>query len=654
MTRFHSRLMTRANPTCCSWLVTLRLLLLLCVLIVAGIPCDAVARKHIIIAYDISGSMYRIAGKTRMSEADLDRLNSYLTQILFDGVSENVSNSQDGIILPFDSGPLYQDGDMLSYFRFATEIFDEFQRQRNVSKTGFVRKLPKTHADFRGQDTAFSKARVHIYDELYRQNEKTYWIVISDEDEDISLGDIENKELKQRLARFEREFFQPPVFQLLVNNHVTLRIREIFRYEQLPQSSDAVYIATSQNPNQPAQIVAFSKEKGSGFRSETLHLDTSDTEKADFQLERVEVQIVSENGGTLHNLEPVSLNGISPPKTFQLRLPPNLSAAKNSSNKLQLTTHYRYRGKAKKRSYLSSYTTIIDTLYLALANQPNRHVDEIIFSPEGDFYINKDPLVLQTESSTPEKFQIKDIAFSVTTQGGNELFPPKDIPMKSDILPASLKLRVDKMQQFKKRTNQITLTVNYKYDGSPRKRPIVHKYKIKTPLSPLPFVIAGIVLGLGAIGLLVRWLYGVIGSGRSRTQEITLLDMSSTGTGRSDTFTLRNGDVVHFRSSNSDSSDSSQHLFNLNCEGYLAFDGKNLMFHQPGEDGSEASSVVSNGEQHSLKSVDGEFFVQIQVEFRDGTSQPDGEEPGGDKPETDDPFGNESTASGDDSDPLNR
>ena len=609
--------------------------------------------KHIIVSYDISGSMHKVDGQRRMYERDLSRLNNYLIEILFRGVPQSVP-SRDGIVLSFDSGALYQRGDVLSYFRFETDIYEDIKREENVQEEDLRRKLPETmdYAGYQGQNTEFSKARAYVYEDLYReQDAQTYWILISDEDEDLSLGAVKDTDLKRKLAQFDRTYWQPPVFELLVNKHVTLRIRQIFRHEQLPQSSDVVYIATSQNPNRPAQIVAFSKDAKTGnFHSENLRLDTNNTEKGEFQLDRVESEIVSGDGQSIHNLETVSLNGISPPQTFLLTLPQPFSDETNSSNQLKLTIHYKHKESPQERSYSLSYTPIIDTLYLALADQPNQPISKIDFGTEDNFYINKDSLVLHTDNSAPSKFQISDVAFAVTTRGGRELYT-QDIPIDPAALPASLpSFSISKdTPQFQDRTNQITLTVNYKYEGSQRKLPIIVNYNVHSPPSPLPFVIAGLVAGVVVLALLGRWIYGMISGGRSLT--ITLMEMTSTGGGASDTFTLEKEHIVSFRPPDSGALEKNQHLFNANCGGYLTFDGKNLSLHDFSEDG-EISSVLSDGDEFSLKSAAGDFFVQIQVEFSDGTT----DTPVGGQSEIDsedDPIGGGSTAA-DEDDPLLR
>ena len=41
------------------------------------------AAKHIVITYDMSGSMYRVGGATKMTQDDVRRLNQYVMDLLF-------------------------------------------------------------------------------------------------------------------------------------------------------------------------------------------------------------------------------------------------------------------------------------------------------------------------------------------------------------------------------------------------------------------------------------------------------------------------------------------------------------------------------------------------------------------------------------------
>lgn len=625
------------------------LILLLCVFI------SEVPAKHIIVAYDTSGSMHYVNKKRRMSVTDLDRLNNYLTQILFVGVPKNVSDNRDEITLALDNGPLYQAGDMLSYFHFDTGIDERFSKQRNVRQTDFVQRLPITekYKGYQGQNTDIIKAKVHIYDNLYQKiDQMTYWILVSDEDIDLSVGAIKDPRLKAKVAKFERDFFQPPVFELIVNNHVTIRIRKIFRYDQL-LPSDSVYTATLQNPNTSAQMVAFSKDSTTGgFRSETLRLDTTNENKGDFQLDRVKAEILSEDGNALHNLRPILLNGISPPKTFRLTLPPGLSTTKNTSNELQITIHYKHNGASKTRKYSVSYKTTIDTLYLALKKQPNQPLDKITFVKEGGEYVNKDPLVLYTESPDVDKFRVIHVGCAVIDKDRNELHT-LGMPMDFDKLPALLlPISFPAEKKFENRKNQITLTIDYKYDKSTRDHSIITNYKLINPPSLLPFVVGGVLLGVGLLGAFAWWVYGLVSRG-GRTLDITLHETLPVE-GEPQHFTLGKGDAISFQSSGFSSPDlGQQQVFDVNCEGYLAYDGKDLSRHQIATDGGTTSITLSDGQEFSLKSTVGDFDVQVRVDFGDGASVTSATETMVDKSEEDDLLGAE-TAVVDDDDPLNR
>ena len=88
------------------------------------------AAKHIIVIYDVSGSMVKL-NKDYMKSKDIRRVNEYLTDLLFTNTSQSLRDKvNDSYIKECDAAyvgkPLYQSGDTLTYAEYA-----ETARPRN-------------------------------------------------------------------------------------------------------------------------------------------------------------------------------------------------------------------------------------------------------------------------------------------------------------------------------------------------------------------------------------------------------------------------------------------------------------------------------------------------------------------------------------------
>ena len=151
------------------------------------------AAKHIIIVYDVSGSMVslRVGERviTYMESEDIRRVNEYLTDLLFTNTSQSLRDRvNDSYIKECDAAfvgkPLYQSGDVLTYAEYAEERTPKINRAQ-VSKTEFQQQLPNRDS-LNGQVSYLLRAEVEVYDVLYNNaDDETYWVFVTD-------GDIDN------------------------------------------------------------------------------------------------------------------------------------------------------------------------------------------------------------------------------------------------------------------------------------------------------------------------------------------------------------------------------------------------------------------------------------------------------------------------------
>ena len=170
------------------FIVIVFLVLMLCL--------SATHAKHIIVVYDVSGSMIslRSDGKTNvyMKSDDIRRVNDYLTGLLFTDTSQSLRDNDDTHIeeceAAFVGKPLYQSGDVLTYVEYAKRGNIKINRSK-VSRNEFQQQLPNPmnlKSSFPGLVSYLLRAEVEVYDELYRKDDnETYWGFVTD-------GDIDN------------------------------------------------------------------------------------------------------------------------------------------------------------------------------------------------------------------------------------------------------------------------------------------------------------------------------------------------------------------------------------------------------------------------------------------------------------------------------
>jgi len=579
---------------------------------------DKSEAKHIIVAYDISKSMYRLRNRTFMTEADLKRVNDYLTEMLFSKIAKQPRQASDDIIKPYDGEPFYKSGDLISCFQFATAINYKSQRQQGITRQDFDKLLPNPtnpSASFSGVDTFLGDAKVEIYTKLYQEGEETYWILVSDEDEDISIARHKNPAVKKVLAKIHDDYYESRVFEILVNQHVTIRVHKINPNGKGHTATEAVYIASIQNPTNPVKTIEVSKEITSGnFTSETLRIDTNNPEKGDFSLDVAQVTVVNPSGESIHT-EDISLRDGAPPGDFKITLPGK--DARNTNNKLEIRVKYTYKGNPKESpSFQLSYITTIDTVYVAFANSPTKPVEKIRFSKDKgkEKYVSPE-LVLNSECPDKNNFILENLGVHVLSKEGEE-YHTDQIPLDSkkigDAFTIELPLNV---KELKQRGNQMVFNVQYQYNGEQRDlQAAATNYLLKegTPTWPL-WLILLIVAGIGCY-FGGRWVYvQFVRGGPSPIIDIVLSRANASGTtrGNGEDFSLQEGDAVYF-----DQSEGGEYLFDVGCSGYfLNYMGKEISLFEDAFD--ETGRILNSGDTFALTPPDGNT-VYVKLEFSSG------------------------------------
>ena len=577
-----------------------RYALIVIVLLVFVLFPPAAIAKHIIVIYDVSGSMIslRIGGNvnTYMESEDIRRVNEYLTNLLFTDTSQSLRDMNDSQIkeceAAFVGKPLYQTGDILTYAEYADRRYAKINRAK-VSRNEFQRRLPdptKLKSSFHGKVSYLLRAEVEVYDELYSDtDDETYWVFVTDGDIDNSgKSDPGISSVLKRQAEIESEYYAPMIFGVFVNNHVRIQVRRLQKRGDI----NSIFIATPTKPKELVRKIQISRDDEGKFFSETLTIDTENSAKTKFKLNNVNVEIVGPNNKPLQivnednttdilSVMPVPLHGNPPPYDFQIQLPANREiASPNSAMKLEIIYTYDSEDKVYSAPRMN-YTAVIDSIYVAVLENPDHPTKQLdlIFS-EG---IYTEDLIIESESPNKDAFQIDQIRCEIQYKDNRKLC---DVTVPKDItrLGEPLRVEVAKQDRLNWYGNQLVLDIDYRYEGEPLSATIKISYKTQGGEEGFPMWLLWILLIpliVAIVYLLIRRLIPIIAP-PPPVYHIGLTEINEAGTSLQETkfFTLKDKDTVEFGARGTD-----ELRFDVGSEAFLYCNKKNLMlFTDPDDD----------------------------------------------------------------------
>ena len=598
--------------------------------IILMFPCMAAA-KHIIVIYDVSGSMVRL-NKEYMGSQDIRRVNEYLTELLFTNTSQPLRDKvNDSYIKECDAAyvgkPLYQNGDTLTYVEYAEKRDAKLNRAR-VSKSEFQRQLPNPATlklSFYGLVSYLLRAEVEVYDELYSQaDDETYWVFVTDGDIDNSgKSDPGISSVLKRLAEIEVEFYSPMIYSVFVKKHVKIEVRRLRKRDDIT----SIFIAPATKPEEPVREIQLSPDEKGKFFSETLTIDTENSEKTKFKLNNINVEIIDRdykplqimnpnNTAGILVIDPVELHGNPPPHEFHVSLPANREiAAPDNMMKLEVT--YSFNG--EDRIYAApriNYTADIKVIYVANLADPDRPAQglELLFSD--DKYSKS--LTIQTESPAKDAFQIDQIRGHIQYKDNRELCDVV-VPEKIKRIGEQFSVQVPKQDRLDWYGNRIVLEIDYKYEKEPQSETIEIPYQLVGGGTgfPLWLVLVFLVPVLGVVVfLLIRHIIP-----DPIVHSITLTEVSEAGTPLSESgyFTLENKQSLEFGPRGPD-----ELHFDVGSEAFLYCTKKNLMLFEDADD--EEGRVLDLPE--ILRLSRGEDREDVHVECK--TTEEDYDEPADD------------------------
>ena len=468
----------------------------------------AVNAKHIIVIYDVSGSMIKHGSRTYMTSEDIRRLNTYLVKLIFTDMSHPLlDSSKDEFIkecAPTQAGKsLYEAGDLLTYAEY-TERRNEKINRSPVNVSDFQEQLPdptNLRRSFYGTVSYLLRAEVEVYDELFKEaDDETYWIFVTDDDVDRSEGrDPDISKISQRHVQIEEEFYSPMICSILFNDRVKIEVRRIQKRVVI----DTIFIANYTDPRTEIQSIQFQRDNTGQFTSETLIINTESSEKATFTLGSVTVKVADKNGRPLQiagednstkalQLEPISLQGKSPPTTFRISSPayPELTVPENL---LSLEVSYSYNGVDSVHQVLPvSYTAVIDNIYLSSGKLPVLSPEDASTTTLGergwkgeelelrlsdDTYLGE--LVVQSESRNRKAFQIEEILCYVQDKGGQKICDAS-VSNLPRTLGEPFQILVPKDKRLDWFGNKLTLEIKYQYAETTKSVNVPIPFKLRS------------------------------------------------------------------------------------------------------------------------------------------------------------------------------
>ena len=542
-----------------------RNLFMITVLLALMFSVPAVSAKHIIVIYDVSGSMIKLGNKTYMTSEDINRLNTYLTKLIFTNMSHPLlDNSEDEFIkecAPTYAGrSLYQVGDILTYAEYAETRTDKLSRSP-MNANEFREQLPdptNLGRSFYGRVSYLRRAEVEVYDELFKEaDDETYWIFVTDGDVDRSEeSDSEIRQILQRHAQIEEEFHNPLICSILFNDRVKVEVRRIQKRVVI----NTIFVANQTHAKTELQGIQFERndigqlDDIGQFTSETLIINTESSEKTAFILNSVTVKVTDKNGSPLQivgednttkplQLAPISLQGKSPPAMFRISLPayPEFTSPENL---LSLEVSYSYNGVDSVHQGLPvSYTAVIDNIYLSAGKLRVLSPEDASMSlgergwrgEELELWLMDDTyhgeLVVQSESQNKAAFQIEEIVCYVQDKAGQKLCDA-NVSNSPESLGELFQIVVPKDKRLDWFGNKLALEIKYQYAETTKTVNVPIPFKLRSN-SGFPTWLLIILLCVVVILLLIFVIRRVQGVITPDPVEIRLTEVGGDGIERS-------------------------------------------------------------------------------------------------------------------------
>ena len=375
------------------------------------------------------------------------------------------------------------------------------------------------------------------------------------------------------------------------------------------QTPDAVFIANRTVPNEHIKEIQISKDDTGQFISETLIINTNNSDKIKFKLKSVNVKICDKNGKPLQNTKvtPVPLHGNIPPYEFQISLPANPEIAA-SGNKLKLEVNYNYNGKEKTYSMLPTGTVIKD-IFVSDLDNPIQQAEKVELRFTKGAYLTT--LVVRSENPDKTPFRIRNIRCHILNKDDQKLCDAS-VKTTSQKLDEPFQVMVPNEKNLDLSGNKFVLDIDYHYNNTTKSKTI--KFPFETHGSNQGFLIAIFII-LGVAGLaVVGFVLGRPPKKNSKKYQIMLaeVDHEDISSNNVHSFTLADGETLSFGPGNINDLN-----FDVGSSALLRCRKGEFWFYENANE--EEGQKLNSGETLTLTKDVGD---EVQVSFNIGSNEP--------------------------------
>ena len=324
------------------------------------------------------------------------------------------------------------------------------------------------------------------------------------------------------------------------------------------------------------------------------------------------LQIVTkDNTSNILEVASVSLHGKPPPNEFRIPFPANPEiAAPGNALKLEVTYSYNGADKDPYSAPLMNYTAVIDSIYVANLDDPDRQAKQLDFHFSESTY--RGDLIIQSESPNKKAFQINQIRCHIQYKDGRKLSDATVSPAEVS-LGKPFRVEVPEADPLDWYGNKLVLNIDYYYEGTAKSATVEIPFKLQGGTGGFPIWLLWLLLIplLVAAGffLIRRLILSIMP--RPVEYHIALTEVSGAGTPLRETqyFTLENEATLEFGPRGPD-----ELRFDVVSTAFLYANKKEILLFT--DDDNDEGQILELPEMLTLsRGEEGE--VRIRVEFVD-------------------------------------
>ena len=548
------------------------------------------AQRHVIVSYDFSGSM---VDKNMMKASDIKRLNKYLVSILYDDVVLQPTKRSDNIVTSYSGelkGPLLREDDILTVQRMGTNTRILINRQTGTSSLNLLAALPEKREEFVEQDTYLKVAKVQVFEDLVREDEETYWIFISDEDEDRARGDAKNPRVEKKLNEIDILYEVPVLQELMVKNWVSIRVHRVARKGLLMEE------ALARKDREALELIEIERAAAAKREEEfRLALEAERLEKERIERETRDKQIAT-NRAAQERLARERAAAEQKIRDLEAKRERELAAERDAALRM-----------AEELEKLRNNTQSQEAqVFLALADKPLEKLIRLPFpSAEGDT-LESQPVIVNSETGKAAAFKMQNYELMITDARNKKLYT-ETVSLAQAGLKQPFALTIPHTgPEFTWDGNKITLTLNYTYDGTEYSSRFQTAYQVDRPAPTWILGILGLLILVGGLIWLIRVLMGKAKA--NDPLHITLARLSGSDQAlEKHAYTLHHGNRITF---NNDIPGT--FTMDIACEGFLECRHNTVLLSRS-DRGSAGESLIS-GDTFQLTNFHGN---SVSIAFTD-------------------------------------